>query len=95
MQTGVVNAEKLRTMKCPICGSRDKNVSEVKNGGNQSLVKVLSCNQCGYITLFGVSALALTDILTNQGLKSVSYYDEIVRAQHEVNHPTTNTIEST
>lgn len=89
MQPGIVTADRLRRVKCPICGSKEKNVQDIHNVFNEPVVKIMVCNQCGYITTFGISAAAIADIIVGglNNVKSIEYYDNIVHCQHEINHP--------
>lgn len=87
MQPGIVTSDHLRRMKCPICGSRDKNTSETCNDAGEPVIKVLACNQCGHLTMFGIAAAVVTDILAGNGVGRVEYYDTLVHRQHEGNHP--------
>lgn len=89
MQCGMVSSGRLRRAKCPICGSKDKNVANVSNAMDQPAIKIMACNQCGHITMFGVSALAIADMITGgiNNMRKVEHYEEIVRCQHENNHP--------
>lgn len=86
MKPGIVTADKLRRMKCPVCGSKEKNVSDITNAHNERILKVLACNQCGHLTMFGLAAAVVGDILTGN-VKGAEYYEKLVHAQHDGNHP--------
>ena len=96
MKPGLVSSDRLRLMKCPICGSRDKNASNIENDAGEPVMKILACNQCGHLTFFGVAAQVVTDILSEtssilcgvaKNARSVDEYTNIVRCQHAENHP--------
>lgn len=89
MQPGIVTSDRLRSMKCPVCGSKDKNTSCIANEKREDIIKIMACNQCGHVTLFGVSAMAVTDLLTGgvNNLATREHYEFCVRCQHEGNHP--------
>lgn len=86
MQPGMITADRLRRMKCPICGSRDKNVAEIINANGEKILKTLACNQCGHLTMFGIAAAVIGDIIT-KNVRSADEYEQLVHSQHEGNHP--------
>lgn len=54
-----MDAERLRRWKCLYCGSREKNIVDMKGKENIPIIKIVTCNQCGHTDLYATSALAV------------------------------------
>lgn len=90
----LLDKARMSKLKCPSCGSKDKNVASVKARLPESsdddisqVVKVVACNQCGHLTLYGISALSALDIITGGPLRTREEYEKVIRDQHDGNHP--------
>lgn len=89
----LLDKARMSKLKCPSCGSKDKNTAAVKarlpgssDDDISQVIKVVACNQCGHLTLYGISALAALDIITGGNLRTRDEYEGIVKDQHEGNH---------
>lgn len=54
-----MDAERLRRWKCLYCGSREKNIVDMKGKDDIPTIKIVTCNQCGHTDFYAASALAM------------------------------------
>ena len=91
----LVTAERLHRWKCKFCGSKDKNIVNLKapvktavisvDGEYQDAVKIVCCNQCGKVEIFSHSALMLGSLLYGNTC-SIEDSEKYVKKFHDMNH---------
>lgn len=81
-----MDAERLKRWKCLYCGCNDKNIIDVRNGSDERLIKIVTCEACGHTDIFGISALAVSDMLMHQPMQRKSVYEEFASRFHMLNH---------
>lgn len=58
-----MDSERLRRWKCLYCGSRQKNIVDIKNKEGVRTIKVVTCNQCGHTDIYALSALNVARVI--------------------------------
>lgn len=77
----------MKKLKCPSCGSTDKNTADVFDAQqNIPVMKVVNCNQCGHTTFYFVSALEAADVIMHNPIRTQEEYESVIRYQHGANH---------
>lgn len=65
----IMNFDRLAKIKCIVCGSRKKDVSDIMTKNNQILAKVSVCCGCGLTQIYANSSKAVAGLLIhNMGL---------------------------
>lgn len=82
-----MDAERLRRWKCLYCGSREKNIIDLKNKEKIPMVKIVSCNQCGHTDLYAASALAVAGLFSGRNItmqESEEFVNSFIAHEHEI-----------
>lgn len=92
----LVTAERLHRWKCVYCGSKDKNIMDIKalktrNAGStkenmDNAIKIVTCSQCGKTEIFAHSAKMLATALFSNAACSIEDSEEFVKKFHMINH---------
>lgn len=92
----LITAERLHRWKCVFCGSKDKNIVNIKapisrdveKVAYQDSIKIVSCNQCGHTDIFSHSAMMYASCVmnTNKGICTIEESEEFVKKFHNMNH---------
>ena len=86
----LITAERLHRWKCLFCGSKDKNIVDLRmkdpNTGEMWVpVKIVTCSQCGRTETYSHSALAHVKAMRGQSV-SMKESEEYVQKTHDINH---------